>query len=77
MAVRMRSFIIGLVVGSVIAFLLGINFGRDRPWLSNPFEKRDLSGAVKEKAGSLVEGAREKLHEATKPEPSKNEPTKR
>jgi len=71
MGTRLKSFVIGLVIGSIIAFLLGINFGRDRPWLSNPFEKRDLSQTVKEKAGSLVEGAREKLHEATKPEPPK------
>lgn len=71
MGVRLKSFIIGMIIGAVIAFLFGINFGRDRPLLSNPFEKRDLSQTVKDKAGSLVEGAREKLHEATKPEPPK------
>lgn len=76
MGARLRSFLVGLVIGSVIAFMAGVNFGRDQPWLSNPFAKRDLSETVKEKAGELVEGAREKLHEVTRPEPSKPEPAK-
>ena len=32
---RMKKFFIGLIVGAVIAFPLGINFGKDAPLLSN------------------------------------------
>jgi len=71
MAGRAKSFIVGLIVGGIIAFMLGINYGRDRPLLSNPFAARDLGESVKEKAESIVEGAREKLHKATQPEPGK------
>ena len=71
MAGRVKSFIAGIIIGGLIAFMLGINYGRDQPLWSNPFAKRDLSQTVKEKAESIVEGAREKLHEATKPEPEK------
>jgi hypothetical protein len=67
MTARFKSFIYGLIVGGVIAFLLGMNYGRDEPLLSNPFAKRDLPSTIKEKAGEIAEGAREKLHEATKP----------
>ena len=35
----MRKFVAGLVIGAAVAFHLGINFGRDRPLLSNPYEK--------------------------------------
>lgn len=71
MAGRVKSFIVGIIVGGAIAFMLGINYGREQPLWSNPFAKRDLGQTVKEKAESIVEGAREKLHEATKPEPGK------
>jgi len=62
----MKKFLIGLVVGSLIAFHLGINFGRNRPMLSNPYE-RDVVDQVKEKAGQAVETTREAIHEATEP----------
>jgi hypothetical protein len=68
MAARLKSFVVGLIIGGVVAFLLGMNYGRGAPLLSNPFAKRDISGTIKEKAGEIAEGAREKLHEATKPE---------
>lgn len=71
MAARLKVFFFGLVVGSSIAFLLGMNYGRGAPFLSNPFAERDIGGSVKQRAGEVVEGAREKLHEVTKPEPAK------
>jgi len=71
MAGRAKSFIVGLIVGGLIAFMLGINYGREQPLWSNPFAKRDLGQTVKDKAESIVEGAREKLHEVTKPEPKR------
>jgi gas vesicle protein len=71
MSARFKSFLFGLVVGAVVAFLLGMNFGRGAPLISNPFAKRDLSATIKDEAGRLAEGAREKLHEATKPETPK------
>lgn len=72
MAGRLKSFIAGIVLGGLVAFMLGINYGREQPLWSNPFApKRDFTDTVKEKAESIVEGAREKLHKATKPEPNK------
>jgi len=62
----MKKFLIGLVVGSLIAFHLGINFGRNRPLLSNPYE-RDVVEQVKERAGQAVETTREAIHDATEP----------
>ena len=71
MTARLKSFITGIVIGAVIAFLLGMNYGRGDPLLSNPFAKRDLAGTLKDKAGEIAQGAREKIHEATKPEGAK------
>ncbi|OGI37767.1 MAG: hypothetical protein A2V91_03750 [Candidatus Muproteobacteria bacterium RBG_16_64_10] len=64
----MKKFLAGFLIGAILAFPLGINFGRDAPLLSNPLEaKPDIPDKVLERTGELVEGAKEALHEATKP----------
>lgn len=64
----MKKFLFGLVIGVVLAFPLGINFGKDVPLLSNPFAaKPDISERVKERAGHLMEDTKGAIHEATKP----------
>lgn len=62
----MKKFLFGLVVGALIAFHLGINFGRHKPLLSNPYE-RDVVERVKDSAGQAVETTKEAIHEATEP----------
>lgn len=73
MTARLKSFIIGLTLGALVAFFLGMNFGRGTPLLSNPFAQRDFTTALKGKAGELAEGAREKIHEATKPDENRRD----
>lgn len=62
----MKKFLVGMVIGALIAFHLGINFGRHKPLLSNPYES-DVVERVKENAGQAVETTREAIHEATEP----------
>jgi hypothetical protein len=62
----MKKFLLGLVIGAAIAFHLGINFGRNKSLLSNPYE-RDVVERVKEGAGKAVDTTREAIHEATQP----------
>ena len=64
----MKKFLIGFVIGLIIAFPLGINFGKDAPLLSNPFAaKPDLTERVKERTGEMLKDTKEAIHEATKP----------
>jgi hypothetical protein len=64
----MKKFIIGLVIGAAVAFPLGINFGKDVPLWSNPLAtKPDIPERVKERAGDLLEGTKEVIHDATAP----------
>jgi hypothetical protein len=62
----MKKFLIGLVVGALVAFHLGINFGRNKSLLSNPYE-RDVVERVKEGAGKAVDSTRDVIHQATEP----------
>jgi len=62
-----KKFLIGFVVGALIAFHLGINFGRHRPILSNPYADEVVVEQVKEQAGQAIETTKEAIHEATEP----------
>ncbi len=71
MKVKVKLFILGLLLGSFGAFPLGVNFGRDEPLLSNPFAKAGLQDQVIERVKSgtntALKDARETIHEATRP----------
>lgn len=61
----MKKFLIIFAVGVLIAFHLGMNFGRHRPILSNPYA--DQVESVKERAGQVIENTKETIHHATEP----------
>lgn len=64
----MKKFVQGLIVGAIIGFPLGINFGKDVPLWSNPFAaKPDIPDRIIERAGQQMEDIKESVHEATKP----------
>ena len=63
----MKKFMTGFVVGALIAFNLGINFGRHKPLLSNPYAADEVVEQVKERAGQALESTKEAIHEATEP----------
>ena len=72
MKAKKKIIILGLVLGSVVAFSLGVNFGREEPLLSNPFRKPGrLKDQVIERVRSgtetALEDARETIHRATEP----------
>ncbi len=64
---NIKMFVIGLILGIVVAFPLGINFGRDLPLLSNPFKNPTMQERAQQKAGQLLENTKEAIHKATEP----------
>ena len=71
MRTKAKTFILGFIIGGILAFPLGMNFGRDEPLLSNPFADRAMTArvkrAVKDKTGRLVDKTKETIHDATRP----------
>ena len=64
----MKKFFIGLVLGLIVAFPLGINFGKDVPLFSIPFAaKPDITERVKERTDEMLKETKEAIHDATKP----------
>ena len=64
----MIGFVKGLVIGAIVAFPLGMNFGKDEPLLSNPFAVQvGISERIAEESGRLLTETKRAIHEATKP----------
>lgn len=71
MGKKIQIFIYGMIIGAIIAFPLGINYGKGAPLLSNPFAQRDMKSKVKTEAKEILEKTKKSIHEATKPEEQK------
>lgn len=50
---QLKPVLIGLVIGVLIGMAMGVNIGREKPLLSNPFEKESLADRVK-RLGSVT-----------------------
>ena len=62
------KFVKGMLAGAVVAFPLGINFGKDVPLLTDPFAaKPDIADKVIERTNSLIEDTKGMIHAATEP----------
>jgi len=59
----LRSFLIGTIVGAVLAVAPAYNYGRGAPLFSNPFEARSVGAIVgdtaRDVAGDVKKGIRE------------------
>lgn len=63
----MIGFVKGLVIGAIIAFPLGMNFGKDEPLFSNPFAlKTDMRQRMAEQSDRLLKDTKRAIREATK-----------
>jgi hypothetical protein len=63
---RLASLILGLLIGAAAGGTLGYNHGRGAPLLSNPFEPYTLADRLREGTGSVLDGVRKEIHEATR-----------
>ena len=59
----MKTFFIGLAIGLIVAFPVGMNVGKGVPILSNPFADKPLSQQIKETAKNASEKLKQKTDE--------------
>lgn len=50
-----KMLVMGLVIGLAIGMWFGVNIGKGRPILSNPFAKEDIKETIKQKVGESIE----------------------
>jgi len=52
---NIKIIMFGVVIGVAIGLWLGVNIGRERPLLSNPFNKASLNEQLKRVSGETLE----------------------
>ncbi len=57
----LKLLIIGLTIGILIGLWFGVNIGKEKPLLSNPFEERAVTEKIKTSIGEGVEKAGESI----------------
>ena len=55
-----KKLIIGIVIGAIGGFWVGINMGKGQPLLSNPFADKETRQLAKEKAADIVDETKDK-----------------
>ncbi|MGD8785207.1 MAG: hypothetical protein PVG75_12265 [Thioalkalispiraceae bacterium] len=60
---KLKTFILGIIIGALVGLWVGINIGKDKPWYSNPFEDRTVTEKIKSSIGEGVEKAGESMQQ--------------
>lgn len=63
---KSKPILISLVVGLLIGMALGVNIGREKPLLSNPFQKESLAERVKRLGSDTLEQGGKALEQSGK-----------
>ena len=58
------KFLLGLILGALIAFPLAYNLGAGKPLLSNPLEKKDLMEKTRDLAAEIASETGKSLDES-------------
>lgn len=56
----LKGLLLGLVIGTLLGLWFGVNIGRDKPFYSNPFQKKTVGEHLK----GAYEGTRETVERA-------------
>ena len=61
-----KYLILGLFIGGVLGMAAGVNIGRGKPILSNPFEDKRVSSKMKDTGNELLRQSGEAIEDAGK-----------
>ena len=56
-----KKLIIGVVIGAIVGFWIGINMGKGQPLFANPFADKEVRQMTKEKAAEIVDETKETI----------------
>jgi gas vesicle protein len=63
---RLKPILVGFILGLIVGMGLGVNIGKDKPLLSNPFAGRDLRKTIQKTSGKVIEKGGKALEESGK-----------
>lgn len=63
---QIKTLLFGIVLGLLLGLWFGVNVGRDRPILSNPFTEPTVQEKLKQTGKALIEKSGETLEKGGK-----------
>lgn len=60
----LKKYIIGFMVGMLLGLWFGVNIGKEKPFWSNPFDRKAVQQKIKEKGGKVLEKGGKVLEES-------------
>jgi hypothetical protein len=61
-----RDITFGIIIGLFVGLWFGVNIGKDKPLLSNPFVEEDIQQKAKRKAEEVIKDTKEAIREQLK-----------
>ena len=61
-----KYLILGLIIGGLLGFAGGMNVGKGKPLLSNPFAEKKLSGSLKDTGAEIMRKGGEAIEDTGK-----------
>ena len=58
-----KYLILGILVGGALGFSAGMNMGKGKPLLSNPFAQKQLTGTLKDTGSELMRKSGEAIED--------------
>lgn len=65
---RIRRYVVGIIIGGLIGFWVGVNYGKGEPLYSYPFNNDTLTEKAKRKADDILKDTKKTLREKLKDE---------
>jgi hypothetical protein len=62
---EIKNLVIGIVIGALLGLWFGVNIGRERPLLSNPFKKRSIHEKFREAGRDFFDSASDAIKESS------------
>lgn len=60
---KLKLILLGVIIGLAVGLWFGVNIGKGKPFLSNPFDEPTLKQRLQESTGEAVERAGQKVEE--------------
>lgn len=63
---KLKLIILGIVIGLCVGMWFGVNIGKDKALLSNPFAEVSLSDRIKEKGNEVMKDTKDAIRDSLK-----------
>jgi hypothetical protein len=61
---KLKTLLLGAIIGLLIGLWFGVNIGKDKPIFSNPFKDKTLQEKAKEKTSEVIEDTKKALQKS-------------